>query len=496
MADDVDIKIKLGSDLSGGVQTREELQRVKSKARDMEMGIKASSKGASDAMNRLERSVGLVRKVMTGFGVGFVFTQAIEGIAKIAGSFEASRQKAEEFRKAAEAKALAASIRDLADAYGEMKAAMADAAQIEQNQLEIIDQEVKARRELAAAKLDAAEQAELAAIDGNSETAAEQRGVVAAKYAKLRGLDAASNRVEDLQLERQRQDAAAARADKEASAAADNAQALRKKAKEIRGKAAGEDIASTAPNAKDKQGFLGYVGGQLRDIVKLNWGNLGNWQTPEGDAEREAHRKNKEALEDQAESLEKQAREYDAEAKAKREEAEQSRRRKAATDVSLEAAHLAQDTTRSKGVAGEGEARTTLTKKVGELAARDEERAAARATIASAGGREADLRAREKAAHGAYANVEAAWVREQLEANDAKLAYDHVRSSGGGRRELEAAYANLKKEQREAEEARAKMEAAATNLATTLKGINESLNALSRSVNQAKSRLSAAKEDA
>ena len=40
------------------------------------------------------------------------------------------------------------------------------------------------------------------------------------------------------------------------------------------------------------------------------------------------------------------------------------------------------------------------------------------------------------------------------------------------------------------------MEAAAAKLATTLKGINESLNALSRSVNQAKSRLSTAKEDA
>ena len=359
----VDIAIKLGADISGGVQSEKELERIRAKAKEAGKDANKAAKDAAHGMSGFEKSVGLVKKALTGFGVAGLFTTLIAGIQKVSESFGAAEKKALDLQKAAEAKALAKSVSDLAEQYATLSTKMANAAKAQNDALELIDMEVKARRELAAAKLDAAEQEELAGVDENAVDADERKKVIQAKYAHLRDTSAASDKVEDLVLQRQKYNTAADQKDAEAKVSDAEAEAIAKKAKQLRARAAVEDIAATEATDKDKTGAIGYISGQVRDLFSGNWGNLGRWQTAEGDAEREKRRGNAEKLRDEAEELEKKAESARESAKAARQEAETNRKRGEALNGSVEAAQINQTTTQLKGERAEQTAAKELSDK-------------------------------------------------------------------------------------------------------------------------------------
>lgn len=171
----VDVQIKLGADINGGIQTEAELERLKKKSKEFGDESAKSGKNAAASFGNLAKSVGLVRKVLSGFGVAGLFTALIGGIQKVSESFSAAKTKADELAEATGKNALAKSIDDLAESYAKMQAQLTAAATAQQNQLDLIDMEVKSRRELQAAKLDAAEQEELAGVDANAADAEEQK---------------------------------------------------------------------------------------------------------------------------------------------------------------------------------------------------------------------------------------------------------------------------------------------------------------------------------
>lgn len=370
MADngDVNVKIKLGADVSGGVQSRAEMQKLRAEAKKTGDDTANSAATAANGMKGLEKSVRLVRKVMSGFGIGALFLSAVAGVEKIIDSFGRAEQKAKDMQKAASEKAFAESISDLADSYARLNEQLSATEQKEKNALEIIDMEVKARRELQESTLAAAEEKELAAVDANADDAAEQKKIIQEKYAHIRSTRAASDKVEDLVLQRQKYDAQAKADDKSAETKEKEADDLERKARQVKAKAEAEGINAVSPNEKDKSSRAKYFIEGFREFFTGDWGRIGSWETEAGDAEREKHKANQDALEKQAKDLQKRADAARNDAAAKRESASQNRRRMEAMNGSVEAAQIAQDTAQVKSETAERDAAVALTKKRDEKA--------------------------------------------------------------------------------------------------------------------------------
>lgn len=470
-SDQVDVSIKLGADISGGVQSEKQLERIRAKAKETGKDAAKASGEAARGMDGFKKSIGLVRQALTGFGVAGLFTALIAGIQKVTESFGSAEKKALDLQKAADAKALAKSVSDLADQYANLSAKMANAAKEQNDALELIDMEVKARRELAAAKLDAAEQGELAGVDENAVDAEEQKKVIQAKYAHLRDTAAASDKVEDLVLQRQKYTTAAEQKDAEANVSDAEAEAIAKKAQQIRAKAAGEEIAATEATDKDKTGILGYVGGQIRDIFSGNWGNLGRWQTAEGDAEREKRRANAEKLREEADELDKKAEAARESAKAARQDAETNRRRGEALNGSVEAAQLNQSTTQLRNERAEASAAKELTDK--------------NTRLADAQNAERLLSAEKERVKQQIADGQAKKDAANLAVFNAQGDYDLTVANGGKRSAQSSALQNLQAAQTAAQNVNHEADSAINALTETLKNVEARLKAAQSAIQNA-----------
>ena len=80
MANEVNVGIKLGADVSGGVQSREELDKLRKKAKETSAEASSGFSKMSSSIQGVSRVAGLCQKVLSGFGaVGAILgiTQAI-----------------------------------------------------------------------------------------------------------------------------------------------------------------------------------------------------------------------------------------------------------------------------------------------------------------------------------------------------------------------------------------------------------------------------------
>lgn len=475
--EDVNVKIKLGADISGGVQSREELEKVRSHAKKMGDDTAKSAATAAKGMQGLVKSVGLVRNVLSGFGVGALFLSAVAGVEKIIESFGRAEQKAKDMKKAADDKAFAKSISDLADSYAKLNAQLSAAEQKENNVLEIIDMEVKARRELQEANLAAAEEKEIAGVDANAEDAEEQKRVIHEKYAHIRSTRAASDKVEDLVLQRQKYDTQAKNDDKAAEAKEKEAADLERKAKQVKAKADNEGINAVAPNEKDKSGVVKYFVEGFREFFTGDWGRMGSWETAAGDAERDKHKSNQEALEKQAEELQKQADAARKDAEAKRESASQNRRRMEAMNGSVEAAQIAQGTAQVKSDTAEKDAANALQKK------RDE-KAKEQAKIDDAKKAAVLLQAEKERIQAEIADRQSDKDAMGKYVFDANSDYETAKL-GNNRKAQKSAYANLQKLQETAQNVNHEADSA-------IKALTEALNSVETRLKAAQSAIKSA----
>ena len=433
MADgDVNVKIKLGADLSGGVQSREELKKIRAEAKRTSSESSEGFKSFNQSVGVVTKSVGLFHKVLAGFGVIGIFTTLISGLEKLAELFGKNTGEARKLRDATRAEGLVKSVGDLADAYAKVKENLADAAAEQKSALDLIDAEVKARRDLQEAKISAAEQDELATVDPNAKDAAEQRAIIQAKYQHMRDTNAASNRVEDLVLQRQKYNTAAEQSATEAAAYGDQATALRAEAQKFRSAASVESGMSTQLNEKDRNSFLSKFSGNLKDIVTFNWGNkFGNEETAEGDAIRKEYAARAKEYEDKAKELEKQAAEQERLAAEKRREEEQNRKLASAMDGSVEAAQINEDTQQMKSSSTEADARRSLEKRREEIRKQEEDERRKKDEEAAKKAREEEEVAKARALlASAPARVES--LQRQISANDQGIVSTSFNVATGG----------------------------------------------------------------
>lgn len=194
------------------------------------------------------------------------------------------RKLAAEEEKAADAK----KVKALADAYKELAANIADAANARKNANEIEDMQLSAERKLEDDRSEAAKAAEIVALDPNDPMYERKKAQIEAKYSGEKAIRSAKRTQEDADINEERawneRSAKIGEADDMRwSARNDREEAgrLRRKAKE----AAAESVAE---NEEDNTGFWSRFGSNVKKIVSGQWNKVGDDHTEEGDKLRAA----------------------------------------------------------------------------------------------------------------------------------------------------------------------------------------------------------------
>ena len=388
MADgDVSVKIKLGADLSGGVQSRQELERLRQSA--------AKSTGdAAKGFDGLSKSVGFFRKALTGFGVAGLFTAIYQGVAKIADSFKAASKQAEALDKIQNELAKAKGVQPLGAGYERLKSAAAAAASEQSHALRMIDEGVANRRRLDNAKLEQGKLAAIAELDPDAEDYAEQKARIEADYSARAAAMNATNAREDIVLARQKLDAEAAGKDKEAEAEDAATAVARRRLADARREKSTADVEAVAINENDKNGIADAIGKTLAQLFTGEWGRMAGATTAEGDQARQSAAKRAADLELRVAELEEEVRKSEERAASLRTDAGRLRERRDAMGGALEAADIEGRNAMSSARASETEASRSLAKKHKDIQAEADKNAAAITAAENLARSQADLQSR------------------------------------------------------------------------------------------------------
>ena len=486
---DTTIRIGLDADLSGGVQTEKQLDGLKNKAAQLGKDGSASVGKVTGAVGGLQKACGLLRNVLTGFGVVGVFTTLAAAVGKVKDSFGAAKKEADELAKAKDKAAHKDAVEALAKSYEQLGESMRKASEAMQRANELEDIATRNARALEDAQLDLAKQKELAAIDANDPAAAEKRAQIEANYAERRGHLTAARSREDLARESNRLMA-------EAGAKRTSAGRIEKEAEEydrlIESAQKRRDATHTrsfAMNEEDRHGFWENFGGVWKDVATLNWGHIGESDSEAGNALRKEAKGEVAALDAEIKRLQEEKRQKLKQAADLRAEAEHMDERAGAIYAGQKAIDVRDDATAvetRRGVIDTGKA---LDKKEKQVAKDKQTIAEGKETLANFEESEAEQKAKAQAAAAKY-------QKEQNEVFEAQNRYDMLVQNGGSKKEKSAALAALQKEKAEALEAQHEMEKVAAEVANVLKAIKEEVGTLSRSVKAAQSRLKQNEADA
>ena len=277
MADgEVNVKVKITAENGGVTQAVTGLDKVGKKAKETAEKTKSGFEQANQAFDKVTKAAGAFQKILSGFGMVGIATALAGGITKIIDSFGEAKKKAEEFQKAADEKKVQDGIDALADSYKKLTDAISGANAARTAQKEIEDIELKNKRDIEDANLDLAEQKELDAIDVNDPAASEARAEIQARYKARRDSIAIQRGVFDGVRERQelRHGAMSDRenADKIDAAANETDKAITE-AKARRNAAL---VRSNTTNSEDATGFWSAFGTNLKRVLSLDWGRVGD----------------------------------------------------------------------------------------------------------------------------------------------------------------------------------------------------------------------------
>ena len=472
MADDVNIKIKLGADLSGGMQSRQELEKLRQQAKRTNSEINSSAGQAAGGVKGLSASVGLLRKAMAGFGALGLFTGLVAAVSKIRDSFGRAKKEAEEFRKIQEQLASDKSLASMVQGYERIRDAVAAANVEQRHSMEMIDADVSNRRRLDRAKLNADKEAEIAALDAGDPAYAEKKAQIEARYASRSAEMSASDAKEDVVLARQKLEKEAEAKEGEAAAQDAGSDVLREKihrAQESRSKALEE---SRSLNDRDNQGFWSNFAGNVKSIVTLDWGRVGDSETAEGDQVRRDAAQRAAAEELNIQQLEEELRKSEEKSAALRGEAGRLRERREKMGGALEAVELEGDTARKGAYRAEEASGAAVAAKERE----EEEKAARTASAMTA----AEQLEREKAAlEQRIAEERAKKAAAGRAVFDAQGALDIARANGGG---TAAAAGALHAAQESALEVNHAADGAIEAMTAALKNVTARLEAAQRQI--------------
>lgn len=467
MADgDVSVKIKLGADISGGVQSRQELEKLRQETK------KTTDDGAKHFAG-LSNSVGFFQKALTGFGVAGLFTAIYSGVSKIADSFDAARKQAEALNKIQDELAKAKSIQQLVGEYERLKSAAAATASEQSHALQMIDEGVSSRRRLGNAKLEQDKLAAVAALDPAAPDYAEQKAKVEADYASRSAAMNADNAREDIVLARQKLDAEAAGKEKEAEAEDAAAEVTRKKLADAKREKSKADIEAVDLNENDKTGFFDAVGKTMAQLFTGEWGRMAGATTAAGDQTRQEAAKRSADLELRIAALEEEVRKSEERAAGLRKDAVNLRERSDAMGGALEAAGIEGENAMSAARASEKEASHALDKKQKAMQAEADKNTDAMTAAENLSRTQADLQFRIAA--------------EQAKKDDANKAVFQAQN------DLDLAKANGEKKQKIGE-LTAKLQAAQTIANDVNFAADKAINALTEMLKRVEAQLKAASD--
>ena len=488
-SNDTTIRIKTEPDNSGAKSAEKALDNVGGAAERAGAKVKSSFEKAENSAKRFQRTVGMLRNVLTGFGVVGLVNGLVSMFGRLRDSLGEAKEKADELAKAREKAEHAEAVEALAKSYERLSESMRKASDEMRQENELEDLATKNARALEDAQNEHAKQNELSAIDEDDPLADEKRARVEAKYAAIRNQVESRRRHEDVERDIGRRRAESSEKSKEAEAIEDSLLEDDSMIADVRQRLDNATRRSNALNAKDNTDFPAQIGSDLKNIVTLNWGRVSEVRTEEGDKMREEARAEAEQLKQELKRLEEQRR-------TKQEKADSLRSEAANLGMKADAAETGRETALELELAGGLESQRREDQAKRALEKRERRMEEDRQTVTDGGRRKGLLestaeteRARAQAAADAY-------EKESADVVSAQNRYDMLVANGGSRKERSAALAALQKEQREAEEAKHEMEVVAAQVANTLQGINAQIKTLSNAVKSAQGRLSQNQTDA
>lgn len=343
MADNESIvKIKTEGDDSGAKavekaveKTGDAAERANARAAKAMDGSRRASKQFADetkragetvaqSFGRITKAAGLFRNVLTGFGVVGIFNTLANGVGTLINSFKQAEKDAAALDKAAQMEEAQKAVQALADHYRDLAKAMADADAEMARMNELQEKSVQNARSLQDAQLAAAEAREIAAVDPNDPTAAEQMSVIRAKYASQRSGTSVERKKEDILREEERLRGTAGKKEKDAAAIEGTLPELDRQIAAAEGRARNARKRSNSLNDEDYGHGVSQFGANIKRIVTFDWGSVGNEESKEGDAIRAEARQEAKAAEEDVKRLKE----------------ERAKRVESAKGLRSEAAHL------------------------------------------------------------------------------------------------------------------------------------------------------------
>ena len=503
MADKYDTTIKLGldADISGGVQTEKQLEKVRAQAKKLEQETKSGGASIEQAFGKATRAVGFFRKALAGFGVIGAISGLISAVEKIASLFSSSKEKADALNASA-GRAFAGqkvAIEKLAESYEALSKATQKATDAMKHANDVQDIATKNARALEDAQMDLAEQKELSAIDASDPAAAEKRAAISARYAARRGVLATSRSREDIEAESNRLSREAgstrAAAAKITRSLAEDDAVIKKTEKMI----AEAERKAAQRNELDLP-YDSFIG-KVKDWFNTDPTGSG-FTTEDGDAVRKRNAELGRSLTAELETLKKNRAKKVEQADALRTEANQLEEKAGAIYQAQETVNVKETTARVTGQRGIDDAETSLEKKNKEIAKKKAQADADAATIAQGPGRIAALQQKIAATNAQALAAKQADAKEQMDVVLAQSALDSFNAAGHRRNgtgvqarrgELEA---NLELQTREAAKSRSDLNSLLATLSVELKGLRSEMAKAKREIEAATKRQAAVNDEA
>ncbi|MCR5751923.1 MAG: hypothetical protein K6G91_08165 [Kiritimatiellae bacterium] len=436
---------------------------------DIDINVKPKTDGIDKTVRKLGTLQAAVAKAKTALKglsmVGFA-TVAVEKlvalVSNIGKAAEESRAKMAELAREAESERAAEGVKKLAESYKALKENIA-AAKTERERLDELDDiNRKNQRDLEDARLDQAEAKELAAVAEGPE-AERQRAAIRARYDAERAGNAEIRREHDIvfarkKLTREAEGKRSAAEGLEAALAGDDEAIRAARIRLARHNAAAETI-----NDKDNTGFWNRTGADLKNLVSLNWGKMGEMKSEEGDKVRDRAREDAKAERARIESLETERERKRKEIAQLRQDADAAEAKASAMGGQFEVSAIRRETAGIKGRMG--------------VSAADRAVAEAEATRASALAAAPQLEAQLEDLKRRIEERQADKAAADRYVFEAQGRYDNARLNGD-RRGMAAGLSGLQAAQEAAQNVHHGADTAINAMVETLKEVERRFNAV------------------
>ncbi len=200
---EVNVQIKLGADVSGGVQSRAELEKLRAKARQTSAESVSAFTKFRMAGNALHKTLGLVNSALMGFGVVSLIMPVVNAFKEWRDKANEAHEKTRKLIEDTDLKDAAQQVKDVATAYKDLTDAINRSSEARQRNNEVFNEEVRVRREAEDENLKADELDELSGVNANAEDADKQRQRIKDKYNARRAKMSAERKLQDVVFKRQ-----------------------------------------------------------------------------------------------------------------------------------------------------------------------------------------------------------------------------------------------------------------------------------------------------